>query len=65
MNFKSTRTHLTIKEVANRWSVSQNFIRRLVWDGKLTSTRFGRAVRIPVTAVDAFAQRNTGNPRGS
>ena len=54
-----SKSHLTVKEVAARWGVSQNYVRRLIWDGKLAHTKFGRAVRIPVSAVEGFAAMNT------
>lgn len=53
------RSHLTVKEVAERWGVSVNYVRRLVWDGKLAHTRFGRAVRVSLAAVEDYADRNT------
>ena len=53
------KTHLTIKEVAERWGVSVNFIRRLIWDRKLAHTRFGRAIRVSHSAVIEYAKLNT------
>ncbi len=57
---EQARTHLTVAQVAQRWGVSTNFVRRLIWDQRLPSTRFGRAVRVSVVAADAFADACTG-----
>ncbi len=44
MDTSPSRTLLSIREVAARWGVSPNLVRRLIWDGMLTSTRFSWAV---------------------
>ena len=57
------RTHLTLSEVAERWGVSVNFIRREIWRGNLKSTRFGRSIRVALEEVERYAGRCTeSNP---
>jgi excisionase family DNA binding protein len=56
---KRARSHLSVRELAERWGVSENFVRRQIWDGKLAHTRFGRTIRVPVAAADEYAARNT------
>lgn len=53
-------THVTVAELARRWKVSENYIRRLMWDRRLSVTRFGRAVRIPLAAAERFVREQTG-----
>jgi len=60
MASKATKTHLSVSELAERWGVSENFIRRLVWGSKLRCTRLGRAMRFPIEVVDAYAREHTG-----
>ena len=38
---------LTVRQVAERWQVSERSIRRMIADGRLPVVRLGRAVRIP------------------
>ena len=59
MNPVTTRTHLTIVEVADRWGVSPNFVRREIWRGEIKATRLGRSVRIAVTEADSYIQART------
>ena len=54
------RSHLTVREVAQRWGVSENFVRRLVWRQKIECTRMGRAMRFAVEDVDRYAREHTG-----
>ena len=47
------------KEAAERLSVSEKTIRRLVSDGKIGNIRIGRSVRIPEDALKKFVTDNT------
>ena len=50
---------LTISEVAERLSISARTVRRLVDRRELAETRVGRSVRIPLSSVEDFVDRNT------
>ena len=49
------RTHLTLAEVAERWGVSVNFVRREIWRGAINCTRFGRTIRVTVGESERYA----------
>jgi len=55
MSNEKNPAYLTVSQVAERWSVSENFVRRLIWDGELTATCFGRAVRVSREEVSRYA----------
>ena len=59
MSQESKRTHLRIVEVAERWGVSPNFVRREIWRGAIKSTRFGRTVRVSVAEVERYSEERT------
>lgn len=48
------RHALTYREVAQALGVSERTVWQLVRDGKLKACRLGRAVRIPVAAIEQF-----------
>lgn len=54
----STR-YLSVKEVAERWRVSQMTVRRLIEDGQLAHTRVGHSVRIEESEAERYIEHNT------
>ena len=48
------RLALTYREAAQTLGVSERTVWQLVRDGKLKACRIGRAVRIPVSAIEQF-----------
>ena len=52
--------YVTAAEAAERLGISLRTIRRRIADGSLPSVRIGRAVRIPVTALDLPSARAAG-----
>lgn len=48
---------LEVAHVAHRLSVSDDFVRRLIRDGKLQAIRMGRRWRIDPVALEAFIDR--------
>lgn len=44
----------TVKELAERWKVTQRHVRDLINEGQIKPTRIGRAVRIAVREVLAY-----------
>lgn len=52
-------THLSVRELAARWSVSENMVRRLVWKQEIPCTRLGRAIRISVKDAERYAAKRT------
>lgn len=60
----TNHTHLTVDEVASRWRVSPTFVRRAIWSGQISATRFGRAVRVPVAEAERFAESLTPGQGG-
>jgi excisionase family DNA binding protein len=50
---------LTIREAADRLHLSEWTIRRWVYGKRLDSVRLGRAVRIPVSAVEKKIKEGT------
>lgn len=46
--------YLTVPEAAKALKVSAKTIYRLIKEGKLPSSRAGRAIRIPVEALEAL-----------
>jgi len=57
----STRPLLTVERAAFLASVSEATIRRAIRDGRLTSVRIGRAVRIRPEDLDAFLAPSSGS----
>jgi excisionase family DNA binding protein len=49
---------LTVADVASRWSVTDNYVRRLIRERRIAAMKFGEArnapVRISVAAVEEF-----------
>lgn len=48
----------TVREVADRWKVSEACIRRLCTNRQIRVFRFGRTVRIPKEEVDRIEREN-------
>ena len=48
----SEAAYVTAAEAASRLGISLRTVRRRIADGSLPSVRIGRAVRIPMTAID-------------
>lgn len=59
---QTQKTHITVDELAQRWSISSISIRRMVWSGELKATYFGRAIRIPVEEIDRYLRGKEGSP---
>ena len=53
--------YLTATEAASRLGISLRTVRRRIADGSLPSARIGRAVRIPVAALDLPVARPGGS----
>lgn len=56
---------LTTREAAERLGVTQSWVRRLIRDGRLTGTKYGRDYLIVASDLEAFAQlprEKTGRP---
>lgn len=54
------KTHLTPQELAERWQVTPQCVRRWLRDGKLPAVRLSRAkILVPIAAVEAFEQTQT------
>jgi excisionase family DNA binding protein len=51
--------NLTIKECARLLALSELTVRKLAWDGKIKSTRIGKAVRVPASEVDRIIKEGT------
>lgn len=54
-----TEKFITIKDYAAKWSISTDTVRRMCKDGRLTSVRCGRLVRIPENAIPQEKQSYT------
>lgn len=48
----------TVKQVADRWKVSEQCVRRLYMNQEIRIFRFGRTVRIPKEEVDRIEREN-------
>lgn len=48
----------TVKELAGKWRVSQQYVRKLIQQGELGYLPLGRGVRIPVDEVKKYETRN-------
>lgn len=59
-----TPIYLTIPEAAQRLNLSTRFIERLINTGDLPVHRFGRAVRIKRSTLDAVAETAEAEPLG-
>lgn len=44
----------TVEEAAERLNTAPRFVRRLIYERRITFTRLGRHVRIPADAVEDF-----------
>lgn len=55
---------LTVSEAARRLSLGRATAYRLVQTGELPSVRVGRAVRVPVRALDAWVSARTSGGAG-
>ena len=47
---------LTVKDLAERWQVTERYIRMLLKRGELPYLKIGKLVRIPPDAAEAFVQ---------
>ncbi|MGM5069791.1 helix-turn-helix domain-containing protein [Rhodococcus qingshengii] len=55
-----SRTHMTVKAIAERWDCDPNSVYRLVRSKSLPALHIGgKAIRIPVAAVEEFESSNT------
>jgi excisionase family DNA binding protein len=63
--FLSPPRLLEVAHVAHRLSASQEFVRRLIREGKLRAIRIGRRWRVDPADLEAFIdqQRTAGEPR--
>jgi len=50
---------LNVKQVADALGMKEATIRLWIWQRKLPYVRCGRSVRVPVSAVAEFIERNT------
>jgi len=48
------QTHLTLKQLAQRWGISTVFLRREINAGNLSATRFGRNIRVSVEEAQRY-----------
>jgi excisionase family DNA binding protein len=55
----STARLLTVEEVASRWKMHPDFVRRQQWSGELRATRMGRFVRFSEAEVARWERRHT------
>lgn len=54
-----TEEYTTVRATAKRWKVSPMTVYRMVEDGSLRAIRVGgRAIRIPVNAVEEYEKNN-------
>jgi excisionase family DNA binding protein len=51
---KTRSRFLTVPELARRWAISTPHAYRMVDAGIIQSFRLGRAIRIPLAAVEAY-----------
>lgn len=56
----TTGWFLTVKDVADRWGISERQVRRNIASGELKSPRFGRSVRLAPDDVQLFELRCRG-----
>lgn len=54
-----SRTHLSVKELAERWECSREVLYQQVASGKIPALHIGQAVRIPIAAVEQYELENT------
>lgn len=57
----STRSFLTIKQLAARWQISQRQVHRIIKSGELRVHHFGRSIRIAIEDIELFEFRNQGH----
>ncbi len=55
--------HLTVADYARRWSISTTTVRVAIREGRLQSTRIGRAIRIAAEAKISRAAAKTPTDR--
>ena len=51
---KQLQDFYTVEDLSKRWRVSERHVRRLIADGKLKVTRFGKAVRVPAVNLALY-----------
>lgn len=54
---------LSVPEVAERLGTTQRFPRRLIAERRIVFVKVGRHVRIPESALNAYIERRTTQPR--
>lgn len=59
----SQHSYFTVDELSSRWKVSKKWVRRAIWDGRLSATRFGKLTRIAVSEVDRFESCSSSERR--
>lgn len=62
MSMQELGRMLTVTEVAERLNTSERFPRRLIEERRIMFVRFGRHVRIPERALDAFIAGSVVQP---
>lgn len=58
-----TVEHLTVADYARRWSISPSTVRVAIREGRLPSTRIGRAIRIAAEAKISRSSTKTSTDR--
>jgi excisionase family DNA binding protein len=53
-------TFLTVKDVAERWALSERQVRRIIASGELRVRHIGRSVRIAIEDIELFEHRCRG-----
>ena len=61
MNEEKKEQYLRPRDIAATLGVSRQAIYKWIREGRLPSVRFGRAVRVPRTALAEFIQHVKGN----
>ena len=51
-------TFLTVEQIAKRLYVGRSTAYNMINAGEIPSIRFGRLIRIPLSALDAYLSRN-------
>lgn len=61
----STKTHMSVKALADRWDCHRSNIYRLVDSRQIDALHINQAIRIPIAAVEAYeAKCTTAAKRG-
>lgn len=57
--------YLTVVETATELGTTVRFVRRLIAERRIRFVKYGRPIRIPVSAIDDFVSAGTVAPRAS